>query len=120
MSLMISDEVLQAAKMTEGDLRREIAVLLFQQERITLGKASTLVGMNQIEFQRLLSDRDICIHYDVADYEADIQSLRYEISARVTATSERDLPQVSEAGIAQEMGTETMSTVSPSLKISSV
>lgn len=76
MSLVISDEVLQAAKMTEAELMREVAVMLFQQERITLGRASKMAGMNQIEFQKLLASRNICIHYDVAEYEADLKSLR--------------------------------------------
>jgi predicted HTH domain antitoxin len=76
MSLVIPDEVLQAAKITEAELMREIAVMLFQQERITLGRASKIAGLNQIEFQRLLASRDICIHYDVAEYEADLKSLR--------------------------------------------
>lgn len=76
MSLVISDEVLQAAKMTEAELMREVAVMLFQQERITLGRASKMAGINQIEFQKLLASRNICIHYDVAEYEADLKSLR--------------------------------------------
>jgi predicted HTH domain antitoxin len=75
-SLVISDDVLQAAKISEADLMREIAVMLFQQERITLGKASQLAGLNQIEFQQLLATRNICLHYDVAEYEADIKSLQ--------------------------------------------
>jgi predicted HTH domain antitoxin len=76
MSLTISDDLLQAANLTETDLMIEIAVLLFQQERITLGRASQLCGINQIEFQQLLSSRDICIHYDLEDYQADVQSLK--------------------------------------------
>jgi predicted HTH domain antitoxin len=79
MSLVISDDVLQAAKLSESDLMREIAVMLFQQERITLGKASQLANMTQIAFQKLLSARNICLHYDVAEYEADIQSLQESV-----------------------------------------
>ena len=33
-------------------------------------------GMNQIEFQQLIASRGICVHYDVEDYEQDLQSLR--------------------------------------------
>jgi predicted HTH domain antitoxin len=32
--------------------------------------------MHPIEFQQLLASRGICIHYDVAEFEADIQHLR--------------------------------------------
>ena len=37
MSLVISDEVLQTIQMSESELLTEIAILLFEQERFTLG-----------------------------------------------------------------------------------
>ena len=49
---------------------------LFQKERLTLGQASRLAGMNQLEFQRLLAGRQIPIHYGVSDFEQDLQTLR--------------------------------------------
>jgi predicted HTH domain antitoxin len=49
--------------------------LLFQQEKISLGKASEIIGMNQIKFQKLLAERGICVHYDVAELQEDIQHL---------------------------------------------
>ena len=62
--------------LTEADLRRELAIALFQQERLTLGSASQLAGLHQIEFQRLLANRGICIHYDLEDYQLDVQNLQ--------------------------------------------
>ena len=38
--------------------------------------ASKLAGMNQMAFQELLYNRGIGLHYDLADYQADIASLR--------------------------------------------
>jgi predicted HTH domain antitoxin len=35
MSLTIPDEFLQIAKISEGELKLEIAIILFQQEKIT-------------------------------------------------------------------------------------
>ncbi len=29
-----------------------------------------------MDFQQLLSDRDICVHYDVEDFAQDVQHLR--------------------------------------------
>jgi predicted HTH domain antitoxin len=46
MSLVIPDEILQATGMSEAELRQEIAVLLFQKEKLTLGQASRLAGIN--------------------------------------------------------------------------
>lgn len=69
MSLMIPDQVLQAAHITPAELQQEIAVLLFAQERLTLGQASHLAGISQFDFQHLLASRDIPIHYGVEDLE---------------------------------------------------
>ena len=59
MGLVIPNEFLQTAQISEADLRLEIALLLFQQEKITLGTASHFAGMNQLEFQRILGSRKI-------------------------------------------------------------
>lgn len=75
-TLNIPDPPIQGHSLNSTDWVREIAIALFQQELITLGSASKITGMHQIEFQALLSERDICIHYDLADYQADIDSLR--------------------------------------------
>jgi predicted HTH domain antitoxin len=72
----LPDDIIQSAQLTQAELLREIAVLLFEQQRITLGRASLICGLDQIEFQKLLASRGISIHYDVEDYEADIESIR--------------------------------------------
>lgn len=64
--------------LTETDLRAELAVALFQQKRITLGTASQIAGLHQLEFQQLIASRGVNIHYDVDDFERDLTSLRQE------------------------------------------
>lgn len=76
MSLLISDEIVKASGLTEFDLLLEIVILLFQQDKISLGKASELLGISQIRLQRLLGDRHICVHYDVAEFQEDLQHLQ--------------------------------------------
>ena len=76
MAVTIPDDVVQASRMTETELRQEIAVLLFQRERITLARAAQLAGMNQLQFQHLLASRQIPVHYDVAEFEADLRTLQ--------------------------------------------
>jgi len=75
MSLVISDALVQASGLTENELFLEIVLLLFQQDRLSLGKAAELLNMPQIRFQRLISERGICVHYDVAEFQEDIQHL---------------------------------------------
>lgn len=72
----IPDEILKAARMSEAELKQEIAVMLFQKKKITLGQASKLAETNQLLFQHLLASRQIPVHYDVEDFEADIKTLR--------------------------------------------
>lgn len=75
MSLVISDEVLQTIQMSEGELLTEIAILLFEQERFTLGQASHFAKISQLQFQRLLASRKIPLHYDIAELRDDVKSL---------------------------------------------
>ncbi len=76
MSVVISDDILDAIHMSAEELKREIAVLLFQQERWTLGQASQMAGMSRLQFQFLLASRQIPPHYGVADFDADLKTLR--------------------------------------------
>jgi predicted HTH domain antitoxin len=76
MGVLIPEEVLQATRMTADELRQEIAVLLFQKEKLTLSQASRLAGMNRLQFQHLLTSRGISVHYDTAEFEADLKILK--------------------------------------------
>jgi predicted HTH domain antitoxin len=76
MSVVISDDVLQAAQITEAELKRELAILLFQQRKLGLSRARALAGMPLIEFQRELADRGINVQDDVAGFQAEVERLR--------------------------------------------
>jgi predicted HTH domain antitoxin len=75
MSLVISDDILQSARMSEDELKQEIAVMLFQRDKLTLAQAGRLAEMTRYQFQHLLSSRQIPVHYDVEDFEEDLQTL---------------------------------------------
>ncbi|MGG6266970.1 UPF0175 family protein [Leptolyngbya sp. AN03gr2] len=76
MSVIISDDILQAAQISESELKREIAILLFQQKKLNLGKARELAGLPLIEFQRELADRGITIYDDVAGFQTEVENLK--------------------------------------------
>ena len=76
MSVVIPDDILQAAKMTEDELRLEVAILLYKQDKISSGKARAWTGLTVIDFQRELARRGLCINYDVEDFQADVKTLR--------------------------------------------
>lgn len=70
------DEVLESAHMDENELRQELAILLFQKSRLTLAQAARLAGLDRLRFQHLLAGRGIPVHYDVEDFESDLETLR--------------------------------------------
>jgi predicted HTH domain antitoxin len=74
--MLIPDELVKSSGLSESELLLELIVLLFQQEKITLAKASRLTGMTQIQFQRLLAERKIPVHYDIQDLHEDIANLK--------------------------------------------
>jgi predicted HTH domain antitoxin len=76
MSLVISDELIQASGLSEVELLQEVVLLLYQREKISLGKASRLLGLSQLDFQALLKSHNLYIHYDVNDLHEDVQNLQ--------------------------------------------
>jgi predicted HTH domain antitoxin len=76
MSVIVPDEILTATRMNEAEMLQEIAVMLFQKEKLTLAQASRFAKMHRVAFQHLLASRCIPIHYGVEDFEQDIQNLR--------------------------------------------
>jgi len=81
MTITIPDDIMLATRMSEDELRQEIAVMLFQREKLTMGQASRLADMDRLSFQHLLASRGIAMHYDVADFEEDLDTLR-ELESR--------------------------------------
>lgn len=76
MPVVIEDSILSMAHLDEQEFRREVAVMLFAQDRLTLASAAKLAGMRYMEFQALLADREICVHYGVEDLEQDLATLK--------------------------------------------
>lgn len=75
MSIVISEDILYATHMTETEFLQEVAVLLYEKGKLSLGKASKLARMSRIQFQLLLASRQIPINYGVDDFEADLKTL---------------------------------------------
>lgn len=76
MSLIISNELVQASGLSEAELLQELVLLLFQREQITLGSAGRFLGMTQLEFQALLAEKNLCVHYDVDELHEDVKNLQ--------------------------------------------
>jgi predicted HTH domain antitoxin len=75
MSLLVSDDIVRASGLSEQELLLEIVIMLFQQNKISLGKASELLQIHRLQLQKLLADRGICLHYDVEEFQEDLETL---------------------------------------------
>jgi predicted HTH domain antitoxin len=73
--LEVSQDILDAARLTPHELKVELAVSLYAQNRLSLGKARELAGLSLWEFRQLLATRHIPPHYEAGDFNDDLETL---------------------------------------------
>ncbi len=76
MTIEISDKLLEKSGLTKEEILLELAIILFQRESVTLGQASKIARIHQFEFQKELAKRKIPIHYDIEDFEKDLETIK--------------------------------------------
>jgi len=74
--LEIPQDVLDSARLTADQLLVELAVHLYEQGRLSIGKAHELAGLSLWEFRQLLGLRHIPPHFATEDLEQDLETLR--------------------------------------------
>lgn len=74
-TLNIPQEILDSARLTVNEVKKELAISLYAQGRLSVGKARELAEMSLWEFRQLLALRHISPHYDIVDVEEDIATL---------------------------------------------
>ena len=57
--VLFDDELVKILEIPESDLKLEIAILLFKNDKISSGKAAEIVGIPVLEFWKELSKRNI-------------------------------------------------------------
>ncbi len=81
MPVLISDETLQQAGLTEREALIEIACRLFDIGKLHLWPAAKLAGMSRVEFEQELENRKIPIYRptleDLAEEMAELKRLGY-------------------------------------------
>jgi len=63
-------------KITERELKQELALSLYAARKVTLVQAADVAGVGLFDFQTMLRDRQIPQHYDERDLENDLLVLR--------------------------------------------
>ena len=67
---------------TREDAKLKIALLFFQAEWYSLGKASAFAELHPTQFQQELANRQIPVHYDRNDYKQDMKTLETASASR--------------------------------------
>ena len=75
MLIAIHDAALRGLDLTEDQARLDLALGLFIDQRVTLGRGAEIAGMTQSDFLKELGCRRIPVHYDVEDLRADLRTL---------------------------------------------
>lgn len=73
--LVVSGAVLEELKISPDELLIDLAVYLYNTEKMTIGQAKKLAGLSQIEFQKEMARRKVYIKYDLDDLEEDLKTL---------------------------------------------
>jgi predicted HTH domain antitoxin len=76
MTVTLPENIPALQKMTEAEVKQELALSLYAARRITLIQAADLGMMSFFDFQSLLRDRRVPQHYDENDLEKDLLVLR--------------------------------------------
>jgi len=74
-AIIVPRAILDSARMSVDDAKLELAVALYAQRRLSVGKARQLAGMTLAAFRRVLADRRIPVDYDEDDLEGDLATM---------------------------------------------
>jgi len=75
-AIEIPREILHVTRLTVRELKQELAIYLFQQGKLSFGKARELAEMTVWDFQQVLGSRGIPVHYDLEEFEEDLVFLK--------------------------------------------
>ncbi len=76
MPLILSDQVLSDIQMTAEEVRLNLGIWLYLEQKVSIGKAASLAGMSRFEFQKALADRKLpVINYPVESVKKELQDL---------------------------------------------
>ena len=71
-TLEIPRDILDSAHLSPSELKQELALSLYTQGRLSVGKARELAGVSLWEFRQLLGARQIAPHFGEQDLAEDI------------------------------------------------
>lgn len=73
--LVIENDILEAAHITEEELRVELAVMLYRKGRLSYAQARALSALSRIQFDDLLFEQSVPPEFTVEDLRDDVRTL---------------------------------------------
>jgi predicted HTH domain antitoxin len=74
--LEVPQDVLESARLSMPELKAELALHLYAEGRLSIGKARELADVSLWEFRQLLASRRVPAHDDQTDLDQDVATLR--------------------------------------------
>jgi predicted HTH domain antitoxin len=59
----------------EAEIKKDVAIILYDKEIYSLGKAAEFAGISKNEFMKLLREKNINIKYSIKDIEDDLDNI---------------------------------------------
>lgn len=75
MQLTVPDDVLEGRKLTQAELLFDLALGLYVDGKLTLGRAAQLAALSKSAFLDELGTRRIPVRYDTDDLRSDLRTL---------------------------------------------
>lgn len=74
--LVIENEILELADVSEKQLLEDIAIMLYQKKKLTFGQAAQFAKLNHADFKLLLGKNQVPVNYDVAELKEDMETIK--------------------------------------------
>lgn len=75
MIINIPDKTLSDVNISPAELLIDVAVYLYDKQRLSMGQARKLAGLDLLSFQKELAKRNVYLNYNVDDLNKDILNL---------------------------------------------
>lgn len=77
MEIKISNDIIKFTELSDKEITLEIAIMFYKKQKLTLGQASELSKLHQIQFQKELAKRKIPLNYDLESFKEDLSNIGY-------------------------------------------
>lgn len=76
MNIELSDAALVGTGLTPELAKLEVAVALYRDRKISMGRAARIAGLLRPRFQEELGKRGVTVDYDIQDFEEDLVAVQ--------------------------------------------